>query len=115
MQPMKRSLRAALAAAMVFAAPISFAANLVPNPDFTQLLTGWSPAAPSGVDMTADFSTGSPAQPSAHVTATAPSTPAGIVTSCMPVDGLESVSLGFNVRVVAGVAAGSISAYSDAA
>jgi len=112
---MKRSLRAGLAAAMVLAAPISFAANLVPNPDFTRLLTGWANDPVQGTSIEGDASTGWPAAPSAHVVREGVPGPAGIVSSCMPATGLDSVTLSFNTRVVAGTVHGTISAYSDAA
>lgn len=112
---MNRSLRVGLAAAMVLAAPISFAANLVPNPDFTQMLTGWSNFPVPGASMEADFSTGSPAMPSAHVAGVGTPGRASIVSPCMPAVGLDSVTLSFNTRIVAGTVQGVISAYSDTA
>ena len=114
---MKRSLRAGLAAAMVLATPISFAANLVPNPDFTRLLTGWANGFPySSANGEAVFTTGSPAMPSARIfSGVGPPGPASIVSLCMPASGLDSVTLGFNTRIVAGVVHGTVSAYSDAA
>jgi len=113
---MNRPLRAGFAAAMVFAAPISFAANLIPNPDFTRLLTGWGNDPNARSNIEAVFSTGSPAMPSAHVfSGDTPDGPASIISSCMPATELDSVTLSFNTRIVTGTVHGTVSAYSDAA
>ena len=95
-------------------APAAFADNLVPNPDFTQWLTGWSFVSTAWVGtMEADFGTGSPAPPSAHVYGSASNVNSAIASACISLDAPSAVDFSFDVLVVAGTAVGDVIAYAD--
>jgi hypothetical protein len=98
----------ALAACMACSA---HAANLVPNPEFDQGITGWTPR--DGSIVAIEQVEGFPAAPSVRVRTV--STCCSIVYSaCMPVE-VSPVDLAFRLYGISGRATASVHMYSDSA
>lgn len=113
---MIRYTRMSALVALAAFAPATFAENLVPNPDFSQWLLGWSfPSSEWIANIEADLADGSPAPPSAHVYGSADHATSAIASPCIVIDASQSIDFSFDARVVAGNATGAIVAYRDTA
>ena len=108
-------VRFGLFVSLIALAQPSFADNLVSNPDFSQLITGWAHQPESAGSIAADFSHGSPGAPSAHVSGTQESPTGMNVSSCIEIDGPAHVDFTFNALVVEGSVHGEVWAYADTA
>jgi hypothetical protein len=108
---MQRIIRAGVLVALAASTPWAFAANLIPNPDFTRWLNGWAPVPDLPGIIEADFTHGV-APPSAHVYGDEHSASSAIRSPCVAVDA-ASIDLSFETFVVVGTAQGGFNAYSD--
>jgi hypothetical protein len=111
---MIRCVRASLFFALGAFSSASFAANIVPNPDFTQWLLGWSFAEDEWIGtMEAEFDKGSPAPPSAHLYGSASNLNSAIATECIAVDASSKIDLSFDTLVLSGSVVGTVIGFSD--
>jgi len=104
-----------LIASLLMTAPSAFADNLVSNPDFSHLITGWSWQPDAFGSIGADFSHGSPAPPAARVSGDADSPSGSILSSCIEIDDTANIDFVFNALVVVGSGQGYVLAYTDTA
>jgi hypothetical protein len=104
----------ALALGSAFALPAT-AANLIPNPDFTNGVDGWTTITAGSGTASLDNSTGSPDAPSIRLVANPANSSVGVVSSCVEVDDSENVDLLVNLRGNTGAATLEIDTYSDTA
>lgn len=109
---MKNAL--ALALGSVLALPAT-AANLIPNPDFTNGTDGWTMSTTGAGTATLDNTTGSPDAPSIRLVANPANTDVSVFSSCVEVDDSQPVDLLVNLRGNAGAATIEIDTYSDTA
>jgi hypothetical protein len=107
---MKRVL--ALAIGSAFALP-AFAANLIPNPDFTNGTDGWTMTTTGSGTATLDSSTGDPQAPSIRVVANPADSAVSVFSPCVAVDDSNPVDLLANVRGNSGAATIEIDTFSD--
>lgn len=107
---MKRVL--ALAIGSAFALP-AVAANLIPNPDFTNGTDGWTMSTTGTGTATIDTTTGDPDAPSVRVVANPANSAVSVFSSCVPVDDSQNVDLLANVRGNTGAATIEIDTFSD--
>jgi len=107
---MIRFARASALVALVAFAPASFAGNLIPNPDFSRWLYGWSPQTGS---ISTDLEHGSPAPPSAQVYGDENGPDSDILSPCVAIAASLRIDFSFETLVVAGTADASVVAYSD--
>jgi hypothetical protein len=102
-------------ASLLVTAPSAFADNLISNPDFSQLINGWSRQSDTSGSIEADFSHGSPVPPSAHVFGDANNLSGAILSPCIAIDDSANIDFVFNALVVAGLGQGYVFAYTDTA
>jgi hypothetical protein len=91
------------------------AANLVPNPDFTNGIDGWTTTTTGTGAASLDTTTGSPAAPSIRLVANPATSDVSTSSSCVEVDDSENVDLMVNLNGTAGAATIGIDTYSDTA
>jgi len=109
---MKHALALALGSALALPAT---AANLIPNPDFTNGTDGWTMFTAGNGTATLDNTTGSPGAPSVRLVANPASSDVSVISSCVMVDDSQNVDLLVNVRGNAGAATLEIDTFSDTA
>lgn len=109
---MKHAL--ALALGSVLALPAT-AANLIPNPDFTNGTDGWTMFTAGNGTAALDSTTGAPDAPSVRLVANPANSNVSIISSCVEVDDSQNVDLLVNLRGNAGAATLEIDTYSDTA
>jgi hypothetical protein len=97
-----------------FALPAA-AANLIPNPDFTNGVDGWTTVTAGNGTATLDGSTGDPDAPSIRLVANPANSNVTVASTCVQIDDGEELYGFFNLRGNAGAANISIDIFSDVA
>jgi hypothetical protein len=110
---MPSTVRLLFIAGLFAVAMPAVAANLIPDPDFSQIVNGALGWPDYSGSFEVDLSQGSPSAPSLRVSGTQDSPTGAIASSCIEADDSVHVDFSFRAFVIAGSASGEVLAYSD--